>query len=74
MEPGDIVQITDESHPWFPCLLVVDEVKSWGVQAYVTIPKSNNNTELPGQAYNRLPFKKIKKVGAAVITLAEHNE
>lgn len=26
---GDIVQITDTSHHWFPALLVVDEVRAW---------------------------------------------
>ena len=35
IEPGDIIQITDDANPWFPCLLVVSEVKSWGVQACV---------------------------------------
>lgn len=69
-ENGDIVQITDESHPWFPCLLIVDEVKNWGVQAYAIVPKSNDNSELPAQAFNRLSFDIIEKVGHASVQLA----
>jgi hypothetical protein len=46
---GDVVQITNEKHQWFGCLLVVSEVKGWGVLAYCLIPKSNlPNGEAPG--------------------------
>ena len=67
MSPGDIVQITDPSHPWYPALLIVDEVKSWGVQAFALIPKSNNGSEPVALAYNRLKFEAIETVGRAVI-------
>lgn len=33
METGNIIQIIDEEHHWFPCLLVVNEIKSFGVMA-----------------------------------------
>lgn len=65
IEVGDIIQITDESNKWFPCLLIVSEVKSWGVQAYITIPK-NDGTRL-GQAYYRIENGKYEKVGSAIL-------
>ena len=67
IQADDIVQITDRSHAWFPCLLIVSEVKAWGVQAYVLIPQSNDSSELPSRAFNRLPFDKIEKVGSALV-------
>lgn len=69
---NDIVQIIDEGHPWFPALLVVSEVKPWGVQAYTLIV--TNNEEPNGQAYNRLPTGTFEVVGRAVIVNAEDGE
>ena len=67
---GDIVQIVDETHPWFPALLVVDEVKSWGVQAFAFMIQSNDGSEPVTHAYNRIEFSKIEKVGSVVIGVA----
>jgi hypothetical protein len=67
IEEGDIIQITDESNNWFPCLLVVSEVKSWGVQAYITVP--TNDKEVNGNAYYRIETGKFEKVGHAVLTV-----
>lgn len=64
---GNIIQITDASHPWYPSLLIVDEVHPWGVQAYAILPKSNDGSELPAEAYNRLKFEQIEVVGVAAI-------
>jgi hypothetical protein len=66
---GDIIQITDEANRWYPCLLVVDEVKSWGVQAYLTVP--TNDDEPNGNAFYRIENGKFEKVGQAVIALPE---
>lgn len=62
----DIVQLVDDAHPWYPCLLVVIEVKSWGVQAYAHVVDSNE-AQNQGQAYNRLKWDQIERVGRAVI-------
>jgi len=62
LEKGCIVQITDESDPWFPCLLIVDEVKSWGIQGYLTIPPNAT-----GNAYYRIENGKFEFVGIAKI-------
>lgn len=67
MNRGDIIQITDATHPWYPCLLIVDEVKAWGVQAYVTIPESNDGSKAPSLAHNRIKDGQFEKVGTAVI-------
>lgn len=63
---GDIVQITDSSHPWFPCLLTVTEPKPWGIQGFVTIPNSNDGSEPTGRAFNRLNKGQYEVVGKAV--------
>lgn len=67
IEKGDIVQIVNQDHAWFGCLLVVDEIKKWGVQAYCLIPTSNDGSEQPGSAYNRLDYFAIAKVGRAIV-------
>lgn len=63
---GDIIQITHRKDPWFPALLIVDEVKPWGVQAYTIIPQSNDGGEKPGNAYRRLKFTLFARVGSAL--------
>jgi len=65
--PGDIVQITDPFHPWFSCLLIVTEVKSWGIQGYVSIPMSNDGKIPASSAFNRLNYERITKVGHTIL-------
>lgn len=65
MKKGDIIQIIDQKDNWYPCLLIVDEVKSWGVQAYILIP--NNDGRDPGIAYYRISNGKFESVGVALI-------
>jgi len=67
IEKGDIVQIVDEGHAWYPGLLIVDEVKPWGVQACLLMPVSNEPGSKCSQAWNRLRTAQIMKVGRAVI-------
>ena len=59
MEKGIIIQIT-EAHEWVGCLAIVDEVKSFGCQAYVEIP-------LQGSAYIRLNTSDFEVVGKAIL-------
>ena len=66
MEVGDIIQITKEDHSWFGCLLMVSEVKSWGVQAFVAIPCRNDRREV-NHAYIRLNADEFELVGKAVM-------
>lgn len=69
----DIVQIVDEKHPWYPSLLIVSEVKIWGVQVYCLIPQSNAENQTV-QAYNRLKNEQVKKVGEAIVVSASAGE
>lgn len=59
---GDVVQIDPEHDDKFGGnLLVVTEVKSWGVQGYVAIPGS-------GLAYYRVHFESVRRIGVAAWT------
>ncbi len=69
--PGDIVQITDASHGWYPALVVVDEVKSFGCQAYMIHIKSNDPSSKNGTAYIRLNRNQYERVGRAVIAIGD---
>ena len=58
---GDVVQIDPEHDPAFAaCFLVVTELKTWGVMGYVRVPGHDG-----GDAYYRVPFEKIHRVGVA---------
>jgi hypothetical protein len=56
-ERGDVIQIAPDKH-WGGCLLIVDEVRDWGVQAFVEIP-------LRGRAFLRVPHEDYEVVGKA---------
>lgn len=60
---GDIVQITNTKCEWYPCLLIVDEVKTWGIQGYVLVPTPSG----VGSAYYRVNTEDFDKVGKAII-------
>lgn len=69
---GDIVQITDETHPWYGCLLVVTEPKHFGCQGFVAIPQSNDpDGPGPAQAFLRPRHAQITKVGRVALTLID---
>jgi len=70
LEVNDIIQIVDKNHPWYSCLLIVDEVKSWGVQAFCIIPESNIERR-NSFAFNRLNNGQIVKVGNSSIPFGE---
>lgn len=59
---GNIIQITNPKNPWYTCILVVDEVKSWGVQGYVTIP-------LQGDAFYKVKNEDFVVVGIAKLIM-----
>jgi hypothetical protein len=64
-EAGDIIQLTDEKHPWYPCLLIVSEPKAWGVQAVCLAPSSNMEPLTTVQYWNRLKSGQYEVVGRA---------
>ena len=64
----DIVQITDENHHWYPCLIIIDEIKSWGIQGYLCAPKDNlGNEDSVGSYFIRLKNGQFEPVGKAIV-------
>ena len=47
LKRGSIIQANENAGAWCGTVLVVDEVKSWGVQAFVRVP-------MKGDAFIRL--------------------
>lgn len=68
---GQIIQIAPP-HKWGGCLAVVDEVKSFGCQAFVTIPH-NNGTPV-GRAYIRLNWSDFEPIDANPIFILDEAE
>lgn len=67
-KPGDIVQINPEcktNQMFAACLLVVTELKSWGVMGYVQA--LGEDMRPGGQAYIRLKFEEIEPTGGRAV-------
>ncbi len=63
VQVNDVVQIDPEVDGMFGgCLMIVTEVKLWGVQGYVQIPGQG---EAGGQAYYRCKFGDFEFIGHA---------
>lgn len=60
VEKNNIVQVTNKDSHWFPCLVIVSEMKNFGIQGYTTIP-------MKGDAYIRLNKDDYEKVGTALV-------
>ena len=67
IEVNDIVQITDPSHDWFGTLLIVHEIRDWGVTAYAPQPTFGNGGSR--NVFIRLSNGVYQFVGRAVIAL-----
>jgi len=60
---GDVVQINPEAHPKFAaCFAIVEEVRAWGVIAYVPVPDKQPGTIAP----IRLEWKDCAPIGHAI--------
>lgn len=57
VQRNDVIQITEEG-PWMGCLLQVEEVKDWGVKAYMVVPSK-------GTMYSRVEHGKYEVIGPA---------
>lgn len=64
LQKGSLIQITEATNAWFPAVLVVSEVKEWGVQAYIFLP--DHQFEVCSVAYYRVKMEEFKVVGEAV--------
>lgn len=66
MAPGDIVQVTPHGNDTFGgCLVVVTEVKGWGIQGYV------QSAGVPGQQYIRLRAVDFEPTGGRAVWMVE---
>lgn len=63
----DIVQADPNKSQWGPCLVVVSEVKAWGIQGYTSMPRQ-------GDAYIRLKWGEFEPTGGRAIWVAEGTE
>jgi len=59
---GSIIQANENAKDWCGTVLIVDEVKSWGVQAFVRIP-------MQGDAYIRLRSDQFEVLGAEAVLM-----
>lgn len=63
IQPGDIVQIDPESDSCFGgCLVIVTEVKSWGIQGFARVPGEGDNG---GNSYIRKKWEEFEYCGKA---------
>lgn len=60
-EEGDLVQVNPEKEVFGGCIVVVTEIKSWGVQGYV------QSAGVEGQQYIRLKFEDIEPTGGKAV-------
>lgn len=60
IKPGSVVQVNENGKEWAGCTLIVSELKSFGVQAYLKVP-------FKGNAYMRLTWEQIEYIGEAVL-------
>lgn len=68
LEAGDIIQIVNSSHHWYPALLVVDEVLDYRVRAYLHIPSNDGPNSV---AYINLDHSDFLYVGSVLIMRKE---
>jgi len=61
IEIGDIVQVDPSKEVFGGCMVVVTEVKSWGIQGYV------QSAGVEGQQYIRLIFDDFETTGGKAI-------
>ena len=64
LKRGSIIQANENAKAWCGTVLIVDEVKPWGVQAFVHIP---NN----GDAYVRLTPDQFDVLGGEAVLMPE---
>lgn len=61
IEIGDIVQVDPSKEMFGGCMVVVTEVKTWGVQGYV------QSAGVDGKQYIRLNFEEVYITGGKAV-------
>jgi hypothetical protein len=68
VNPGDVVQITNSDHHWYPAFIAVTDLKSFGIMGYNLIV--DNSDDINGRAYIRLNSSDYERIGQAKIWAA----
>ena len=71
---SDILQIAPDCavNPMFGgCMMIVSELKGWGVMGYVQA--LGENGECGGQAYIRLRWDQVEPTGGKAVWITEHH-
>jgi len=66
VKKGIIIQANENAGEWCGTVLIVDEVKSWGVQAFVHIP-------MRGDAYIRLKSDQYEMLGGMAVLMPKED-
>ena len=61
VEVSDIVQVNPSKQMFGGCMVVVTELKGWGIQGYV------QSAGVPGQQYIRLNWEDIEPTGGKAV-------
>ena len=67
LKVGDIVQVSPDIEMFGACMVVVTELKSFGIQGYV------QSAGVPGQQYIRLNFDDFEPTGGRAIWVVAHD-
>lgn len=62
LKKGSIIQANENAKDWCGTVLIVDNVKQWGVQAFVHIPYK-------GDAYIRLKYGEFEILNAMAVLM-----
>lgn len=62
---NSVVQITDNKHPWFGCIVVVKKIRKEGIQAFAIIP--DNSPGVNAAAFINLSKETYEYIGHAVV-------
>ena len=70
VKKNDVIQINERcgNRGWIGCLMIVDEVRSWGIQAYLHVP-------MQGDAHLRIKHGEYDVIGkAAMVAKGDDND
>lgn len=67
VQPGDVIQCDPKTSRWGPVLVIVEEVRPWGVQGYFMMPArvGGGPTTIEGRAYVRVKSGEFVRIGRA---------
>ena len=66
LKRGSIIQANENAGAWCGTVLIVDEVKNWGVQAFVHVP-------MRGDAYIRLKSDQYEMLGGTAVLMPKED-